>query len=159
MNQSLLPAGFTASTVTYQEQNIMGGENGDMTILYLQDPEGSEGFWFYDAESGEFTRYANIHVSEKNITVLPADEAPEVPEGFAETTIQLNGDYKVEGWVWESDTEQRYCVVYGMNENEKRDCTATISERRQFRDILRILLLRAPIRMKRWKPLSRNTMT
>ena len=119
-DQSLLPAGFTASTVTYQEQDIMGGENGDLTILYLQDPEGSEGFWFYDAESGEFTRYANIHVSEKNITVLPADEAPEVPEGFAETTIQLNGDYKVEGWVWESDTEQRYCVVYGMNENGEK---------------------------------------
>lgn len=37
--QSLLPAGFTASTVTYQEQDIMGGENGDLTILYLQDPE------------------------------------------------------------------------------------------------------------------------
>ncbi len=119
-DQSLLPAGFTTSTVTYQEQNIMGGENGDLTILYLQDPEGSEGFWFYDAESGEFTRYANIHVSEKNITVLPADEAPEVPEGFAETTIQLNGDYKVEGWVWESDADQRYCVVYGMNENGEK---------------------------------------
>ena len=59
-------------------------------------------------------------MSEKNITVLPADEAPEVPEGFAETTIQLNGDYKVEGWVWESDTEQRYCVVYGMNENGEK---------------------------------------
>lgn len=137
-DQSLLPAGFTTSTVTYQEQDIMGGENGDLTILYLQDPEGSEGFWFYDAESGEFTRYANIHVSEKNITVLPADEAPEVPEGFAETTIQLNGDYKVEGWVWESDTEQRYCVVYGMNESgEKRLYRYDIGEKtiqRYFED-------------------------
>ena len=119
-DQSLLPAGFTTSTVTYQEQDIMGGENNGLTILYLQDSAGGEGFWFYDAESGEFTRYANIHVSEKNITVLPAEEAPEVPEGFAETTIQLNGDYKVEGWVWESDTEQRYCVVYGMNENGEK---------------------------------------
>lgn len=119
-DQSLLPAGFTTSTVTYQEQDIMGGENSGLTILYLQDPAGGEGFWFYDAESGEFTRYANIHVSEKNVTVLPADEAPEIPEGFAETTIQLNGDYKVEGWVWESDTEQRYCVVYGMNENGEK---------------------------------------
>lgn len=119
-DQSLLPAGFTTATVAYQEQDIMGGENGDLKILYLQDPDGSEGFWFYDTESGEFTRYANIHVSEKNITVLPADEVSEIPEGFAETTIQLNGDYKVEGWVWESDTEQRYCVVYGMNENGEK---------------------------------------
>ena len=119
-DQSLLPAGFTTSTVAYQEQDIMGGENNGLTILYLQDSAGGEGFWFYDAESGEFTRYANIHVSEKNITVLPAEEASEVPEGFAETTIQLNGDYKVEGWVWESDTEQRYCVVYGMNENGEK---------------------------------------
>ena len=104
----------------------MGGENGDLTILYLQDPEGSEGFWFYDAESGEFTRYANIHVSEKNITVLPADEAPEVPEGFAETTIQLNGDYKVEGWVWESDTER--CL---RNERKRRKGTVPLRYRRE----------------------------
>ena len=31
-----------------------------------------------------------------------------------------NGDYKVEGWVWESDADQRYCVVYGMNENGEK---------------------------------------
>lgn len=119
-DESLLPAGFTASSAVYQDSEIMSGTNGDLTVIYLQDGEGNGAFWFYDTESGELAPYATIHVSEKNITVLPIDESLEIPEGFAETSIQLNGDYKVEGWVWKTDAEQRYCVVYGMNENGEK---------------------------------------
>lgn len=119
-DQSLLPAGYTASSAVYQDTEIMAGVNGDLTVLYLQDEGGAGSFWFYNSESGELAPYATIHVSEKNITVLPIDDSVEIPEGFSETTIQLNGDYKVEGWVWATDTEQRYCVVYGMNENGEK---------------------------------------
>lgn len=119
-DQSLLPAGYTASSAVYQDTEIMAGVNGDLTVIYLQDEGGAGSFWFYNSESGELAPYATIHVSEKNITVLPIDDSVEIPEGFSETTIQLNGDYKVEGWVWATDTEQRYCVVYGMNENGEK---------------------------------------
>ena len=119
-DQSLLPAGYTASSAVYQDMEIMAGVNGDLTVIYLQDEGGAGSFWFYNSESGELAPYATIHVSEKNITVLPIDDSVEIPEGFSETTIQLNGDYKVEGWVWATDTEQRYCVVYGMNENGEK---------------------------------------
>lgn len=119
-DQSWLPSGFTASTASYQDSEVMSGVNGDLTILYLQDGEGNGSFWFYDTESEELTPYANIHVSERNITVLPIDSSIEIPEGFSETAIQLNGDCKVEGWVWKTDKEQRYCVVYGMNENGEK---------------------------------------
>lgn len=119
-DQSLLPAGYTASAAVYQDTEIMAGVNGDLTVIYLQDSAGAGSFWFYNSGSGELAPYATIHVSEKNITVLPIDDSVEIPEGFSETTIQLNGDYKVEGWVWATDTEQRYCVVYGMNENGEK---------------------------------------
>ncbi|MEG1294264.1 MAG: cadherin-like beta sandwich domain-containing protein [Clostridium sp.] len=61
--------------------------------------------------------YPTIEVTAKSIAVLPIDDTITVPSGFAETTIQLNGTDQVQGWVWQSDEEQRYCVVYGMNEN------------------------------------------
>lgn len=56
----------------------------------------------------------------RSILVLPIDDSIEVPAGFAQTAIQLNGDSKVKGWVWKTDEEQKYCVVYGMNENGEK---------------------------------------
>ena len=61
-----------------------------------------------------------IDVTAKSILVLPPDESVQIPDGFMETTIQLNGTYKVQGWVWKSDEQQKYCVVYGMNEAARR---------------------------------------
>ena len=36
-DQSLLPAGYTASSAVYQDTEIMAGVNGDLTVIYLQD--------------------------------------------------------------------------------------------------------------------------
>ena len=54
--------------------------------------------------------YVTIDVTAKSILVLPPDESVQIPDGFMETTIQLNGTYKVQGWVWKSDEQQKYCV-------------------------------------------------
>ena len=64
--------------------------------------------------------YVTIDVTAKSILVLPPDESVQIPDGFMETTIQLNGTYKVQGWVWKSDEQQKYCVVYGMNESGEK---------------------------------------
>ena len=86
-DQSLLPAGYTASSAVYQDTEIMAGVNGDLTVIYLQDEGGAGSFWFYNSESGELAPYATIHVSEKNITVLPIDDSVEIPEGFSAYTF------------------------------------------------------------------------
>ena len=61
-----------------------------------------------------------IDATAKSILVLPPDESVQIPDGFMETTIQLNGTYKVQGWVWKSDEQQKYCVVYGKNESGEK---------------------------------------
>lgn len=115
-----LPAGFTQSTCTYNGSQIMSGSGHDITLIYLQDSVGTGGFYVYNETSGALSPYVLIDVSAKSIAVLPADETVTIPSGFAETNIELPGGHEVKGWVWESDEEQKYCVVYGMNENGEK---------------------------------------
>lgn len=115
-----LPAGFVQSTCNYNGSQIMSGTGNGISLIYMQDATGNGGFFIYDEASGALSPYVTIDVTAKSIVVLPVDDTVEVPEGFAVTTIQLNGNYKVKGWVWQSDEEQKYCVVYGMNENGEK---------------------------------------
>lgn len=51
----------------------------------------------------------------KTITIMSPGEDVEIPEGFRAGTIRID-DQSVQGWVWGSDEEPEYCVVYGMND-------------------------------------------
>lgn len=117
---SLLPEGYTQSTCTYGGSEVQCGNGNDLTLLYLQGTDGNGAFYIYIPESGVLSPYVTIDVTAKSILVLPPDESVQIPDGFMETTIQLNGTYKVQGWVWKSDEQQKYCVVYGMNESGEK---------------------------------------
>ncbi|SFG57530.1 cadherin-like beta sandwich domain-containing protein [Oribacterium sp. WCC10] len=52
---------------------------------------------------------------EKTITIMNPGSEVEIPYGFAESTIDIDG-HQVKGWVWKEDTEHKYCIVYGMND-------------------------------------------
>lgn len=52
---------------------------------------------------------------EKTITIMNPGSDVEIPAGFAESTIDIDG-HQVKGWVWKEDTEHQYCIVYGMND-------------------------------------------
>ncbi len=117
---SLLPDGYTQTTCTYGDTEVACGTGNDLTLLYLQDAEGNGAFYIYMPDSGAMSPYVTIDVTAKSILVLPPDDTVQIPEGFAETTIQLNGSYKVQGWVWKNDEDQQYCVIYGMNESGEK---------------------------------------
>ena len=117
---SLLPEGYTQSTCTYGGSEVQCGNGNDLTLLYLQGADGNGAFYIYIPESSVLSPYVTIDVTAKSILVLPPDESVQIPDGFMETTIQLNGTYKVQGWVWKSDEQQKYCVVYGMNESGEK---------------------------------------
>ena len=117
---SLLPEGYTQSTCTYGGSEVQCGSGNDLTLLYLQSADGNGAFYIYMPETGALSPYVTIDVTAKSILVLPPDESVQIPDGFMETTIQLNGTYKVQGWVWKSDEQQQYCVIYGMNESGEK---------------------------------------
>ncbi len=52
---------------------------------------------------------------EKTITIMNPGSDVEIPVGFAESTIDIDG-HQVKGWVWKEDTDHQYCIVYGMND-------------------------------------------
>ena len=56
-----------------------------------------------------------LSAKEKTITIMNPGSDVEIPEGFAESTIDIDG-HQVKGWVWKLDTDHQYCIVYGMNE-------------------------------------------
>lgn len=120
-DESILPEDFTSTTYVYKGQEVKAASNANgVTIMYLIGNDGSGDFYIYDESTDTWSPYARINVIEKSITIIPLPDSVEVPEGFAETTLELNGK-KVRGWVWATDEEQKYCIVYGMNQDGEVD--------------------------------------
>jgi len=115
-DETMLPEGFLAQTVNYKNQSVLAGVNPEtgLTLMYLIGSDGSGDFFIYDAATDQWAPYATINTTEKTVTVVPMGSDVTVPEGFAETTLELNGK-KVRGWIWSEDLDQEYCMVYGMN--------------------------------------------
>lgn len=85
----------------------------DYTITVLKNAEGAS----QDAGaegSGVPAESVSLEAAAKAISIIPLEEGVAVPEGFSETTINIDG-HKVTGWVWASESEPQYCVFYGMN--------------------------------------------
>ena len=115
-DETMLPQGFISQTLNYKGQEVAAGvnEKSGLMIVYLIGNNGSGDFFVYDPASDQWSPFAQITTTEKAITVVPMGSDVVVPEGFAETTLELNGK-KVHGWIWSGDLEQEYCMVYGMN--------------------------------------------
>ena len=56
-----------------------------------------------------------LSAKEKTITIMNPGSDVKIPDGFAESRIDIDG-HQVRGWVWKEDTEHPYCIVYGMND-------------------------------------------
>ncbi|ETP73908.1 hypothetical protein UYO_0164 [Lachnospiraceae bacterium JC7] len=67
------------------------------------------------ANSQTVNEGVKLSSKEKTITIMNPGSDVEIPVGFAESTIDIDG-HQVKGWVWKEDTEHQYCIVYGMND-------------------------------------------
>lgn len=117
----MIPDGFREQATDYNGAGVMSAvSDSGMELLYLVKADGTGQFFIRD-EAGNFSPFITIQVAQKSIVVLTPDESVEIPEHFNETVIQLNGSYRVTGWVPAGDPEQKYCLVYGMNSSGVRD--------------------------------------
>ncbi len=117
-----LPEGFEEQTITYEGNDAPAarGIAKGLTLLWLTDANGENGaFYVYDEAAGSFTKFVNVTVGQKIYTILKADEALEIPAGFAETTIAIGGDV-VPAWIAERDMTTNFVLVYAMNWNGER---------------------------------------
>ena len=115
-------ANENATNVVNGNENLQMGENRVTCQVTAQDGETVKEYVIVvtkaeggaSADSGQAGGFP-MHVSERVITVLEPDDTVEIPEGFVERTIRMDG-HEVTGWVWGSSENPEYCVIYGMNE-------------------------------------------
>jgi hypothetical protein len=121
-DDSIIPDGYNSQEVEYHGGRVKAAVEADrgITLIYLIASDGTGDFFVYDAGADSWSPWAQLNVSQKSFTIVPLGEGTEVPEGFVDSTIELNGK-KIHGWVWGADTEQKYCIVYAMNSEGDRN--------------------------------------
>lgn len=121
-DKNILPEGFEEATFTYKNREVKAGKmkNQDVYILYLVGNDGSGDFYIYDDDADKWSVYTQITTNPKSITIMPLDKSVKKPNGFVDSIIVINGK-KIKGWIWGSDNDKRYCVVYAMNSNGRKD--------------------------------------
>lgn len=60
-----------------------------------------------------------LKTPERLITVFSIPSDVEIPEGYTQCTISIDG-HDVQGWVLESEDDPSYCIFYGLNESGER---------------------------------------
>ena len=51
----------------------------------------------------------SLKTYERDITVVSAQEGMEVPEGFVQCPVTIDGQ-AVQGWIWGQDENPEYCI-------------------------------------------------
>ena len=117
---ALIPEGYSQSTISYGGQEVMCAAGNGVNLLYFQDAGGSGTFFVYTPESGSVSPYAALNVAARSLVVLMPEPGLEVPSGFTPIDIELLDGAKLKNWGWKNGAEDRYFVIYGMNENGEK---------------------------------------
>lgn len=113
-----IPEGFEESTAVYNGETIavLKGISKPLTLICLaDDAQGTNiGIYIYNEASGAINKMVNVISVQKMYTIIPTDDSYAGPEGYTQTSLEINGD-TVKAWVKAADSE--FYVVYAMNWN------------------------------------------
>lgn len=120
-DESALPEGFESSTYSYKGTEVMSGKGleKDLLLLYLKDAGGNGGFFIYNEGADSWSQFVQVETSSKAIVVIPIDSDAQIPQGFTERQVDIDG-VRVTGWVAKTEAEPEYCVFYAMNWNGEK---------------------------------------
>lgn len=96
-----------ASTVTAtggeseSAESVSEGESSETESLEVKEETVNEG--------------VKLTAKDKSITIMNPGSDVQVPAGFLESTIDVDG-HQVKGWVWKAESDHQYIIVYGMND-------------------------------------------
>lgn len=115
-SDAILPAGFARSEMQFEGQTVTAVTQAasGATALYLVPADGGDGdFFLYDTENGSFSPFEQIQLSpDRYLILLQDDGTVNVPGGYQETTLTLNGK---EFPAWQNMNNTEYYLVYGLN--------------------------------------------
>lgn len=105
----MIPKGFEKTTLTYNDQQILGlkAAKGEMLLGYLIDQESGKGhFYICNTSMTEFYPFVQIMAGENKFVIpMPLDENWHSPEGFQPSELDLD--------------EQKLSVYQAQEEDEK----------------------------------------
>ncbi|NLW12007.1 MAG: cadherin-like beta sandwich domain-containing protein, partial [Clostridiaceae bacterium] len=89
-----VPAGFYEAAIEINGQMVTAykSRHGGLVLLYLSNEGPESGFYFYDAQTGEFYRFAQLTVPGAVYTRIMPDESVVIPDGFVEARITIDGE-------------------------------------------------------------------
>jgi hypothetical protein len=112
-----IPSRYAEADVDYHGETVKGATvaNTDApTLLYLSDASGgSAGFYIYDAAGDALYPYRTVSSVSKSYILLAPDGSVSVPEGFAETTLEVAGS-EVQAWIM-ADAQGTVYLLYARN--------------------------------------------
>lgn len=119
--EDVVPEGFEHSKTVIDglEYNTLHGTFGDITLVYLQSESGN-GLFVYDAAQNAAYEFVRIN-SESHFIVVLLPKVDDVPEGYNEISLSLEGKgvvtaYQTKGEKSDDQTKDFY-LVYAMNDN------------------------------------------
>lgn len=110
------PAGFTATTVSYQGNNIPAWVNDKktVTLLYLMDDQNNSTFYAYTPEDGVIGPYLPLEIDGKTYTYTGVPEKQRHIPGLVFGTVEAFGQ-TLDGFRYEDEALGEFCVLYLMD--------------------------------------------
>jgi|GEM_PF-2633311 len=116
-----IPGGFysTLDSVGGQSVPAYRAIKGDLTLYYLQNESGAAGFFYLDGTSGEYKPFLTLSLPAIAFPILSPDGLTSIPEGFDETTFDVNGS-PVKAWQ-SSTLPAGQMLLYLMNNDGEKN--------------------------------------
>lgn len=111
-----VPERFSATTIQYQEWEIMAYEspNKKIILVCLYDEDFDYTWFVYDQDADSFIPYCEYSSSFNRYIILPVPAGIPIPNGYVETELDLQGN-KVTAYQSENVADEDIYLVYAMN--------------------------------------------
>ena len=114
-SDSMIPAGFTAGEITYNDSTYKGAvqEKTGLQMAYLVDGDGKGDFWMYDSSDSSFSPAEQVVISDTySIVIFDAGSKVSMPAKYSKGNLEINGKTFE---IWDEPDRDGFYVLYAVN--------------------------------------------
>ena len=114
-SDSMIPAGFTAGEITYNDSTYKGAvqEKTGLQMAYLVDGDGKGNFWMYDSSDSSFSQAEQVVISDTySIVIFDAGSKVSMPSKYSKGNLEINGKTFE---IWDEPDRDGFYVLYAVN--------------------------------------------
>lgn len=114
-SDSMIPAGFTAGEITYNDSTYKGAvqEKTGLQMAYLVDGDGKGDFWMYDSSDSSFSPTEQVVISDDySIVIFDAGSKVSMPSKYSKGNLEINGKTFE---IWDEPDRDGFYVLYAVN--------------------------------------------